>query len=139
MPASVLNEKTTQPTDALLNQALKETAAVWNTIKRDIAEDCGELIEEWKYYGQKTGWLLKILLKKRNLFFFNPQDGFFTLNFVFGDKAVAAVEESDLPEAMKETLRNARKYAEGRGLSVDVRSPDQVSIIRTLVEIKVNN
>ncbi len=52
---------------------------------------------------------------------------------------MAAVEESDLPEAMKETLRNARKYAEGRGLSVDVRSPDQVSIIRTLVEIKVNN
>jgi len=29
----------------------------------------GPLTEEWKYYGKKTGWVLKYFYKKRNLFF----------------------------------------------------------------------
>ena len=39
----------------------------------------------------------------------------------------------------KPTLRNARKYAEGRGLPIEVRSQKEVEQIKTLVEIKVNN
>jgi len=97
------------------------------------------LTEDWKFYGQKSGWILKTLRKKRNLFFFIPLKGSFKVSFVFGDKAVAAVEKSDLPQGLITTLKNARKYAEGRGLQIDVKRPADVKNIMKLVNIKVNN
>ncbi len=44
-----------------------------------------------------------------------------------------------MPEAIKVELKNARKYAEGRGLRIDIKSAKDVENIRKLVEIKVKN
>ena len=66
-------------------------------------------------------------------------EGSFELSFVFGDKAVATAEQSDLPKDMITTLKNARKYAEGRGLQIEVKGPADVDNIKKLVEIKLNN
>jgi signal transduction histidine kinase len=52
---------------------------------------------------------------------------------------VSAVQSSDLPQAIKEELKNARKYTEGRGLRIDVKSAKDVKNIQKLVQIKVKN
>ncbi len=44
-----------------------------------------------------------------------------------------------MPEAIKVELKNARKYAEGRGIRIDVKSAKDVENVRKLVEIKVDN
>jgi hypothetical protein len=80
-----------------------------------------------------------MLRKKRNLFFFTPLQGYFQLVFIFGDKAVGAVEKSDLPKDMVDKLRKAKKYMEGRGLQVEVRSAEDLERVKKLVEIKVSN
>jgi hypothetical protein len=139
MSASVFDDKTTKPDEMALLKAIGKRAVHWKKIKGNLEKDYGELIEDWKYYGQKTGWLLKVLRKKRNLFFFIPLKGIFRIAFVFGEKAVCAVESSDLPETIKQELKNTRKYAEGRGLRIDVKSAKDVENIRKLVEIKVKN
>ncbi|MFH1716710.1 MAG: DUF3788 domain-containing protein [Planctomycetota bacterium] len=139
MAASVFSDKTVEPTDQMLSKALGESHRWWQEIKKHLDDRYGELIEEWKFYGRKSGWILKTLRKKRNLFFFVPLEGSFKLSFVFGDKAVAAAEKGDLPEELIATLKNARKYAEGRGLQVEVKQAADVENIKKLVEIKVNN
>jgi hypothetical protein len=58
---------------------------------------------------------------------------------VVNAKAVTAVEKSDLPHELITELKNARKYAEGRGLRIDVKNSTDVEHIKKLVEIKVNN
>jgi hypothetical protein len=40
---------------------------------------------------------------------------------------------------MLEELRNARRYVEGRGLRVPVKSPRAVKSVKTLVAIKLAN
>jgi hypothetical protein len=139
MSASVFNAKSVKPDSKALMKAIGKTAGHWKKIMSNLENDYGELIEDWKYYGQKTGWLLKILRKKRNLFFCIPLKGSFRIAFVFGGKAVSAVLSSDLSKAIKMELKNARKYAEGRGLRIDVKSATDVENIRKLVEIKVKN
>ncbi|MHC4324867.1 MAG: DUF3788 family protein [Planctomycetota bacterium] len=139
MAASVFEDKTTMPDDKMLAGALGKSSRLWQEIKKNLKAEYGELIEEWKFYGRKSGWILKTLRKKRNLFFFIPLKGTFQLSFVFGEKAVAAVEKSDLPQELITELKNARKYAEGRGLRVDVKNSADVENIRKLVEIKINN
>jgi hypothetical protein len=99
----------------------------------------GGLIEEWKYYGLKSGWILKSLNKKRNLFFLIPCQKYFRIAFVFGDRAVAAIENSGLPATMIEEIKTAKKYAEGRGLRLEVRKRGDVEHVKKLVAIKVMN
>jgi hypothetical protein len=80
-----------------------------------------------------------LLLKKRNLFFCIPGEGYFTIAFVFGDKAVRVVEESDLPVRMIRELQSARRYAEGRGLRIEVRKHSEIDHVVRLAAIKAGN
>jgi len=139
MADSIFDDKNMKPTEKILKETLGKTYKLWEEIKRHLAEEYEELTENWKFYNQKSGWLLKTLKKKRNLFFFVPVKGFFKLTFIFGDKAVAAVEESNLPKNIKTTLKNAKKYMEGRGFQIKIKNSKDVEIIKKLVEIKINN
>ena len=139
MAVSVFGDRATKPTDQMLAKVLGKSNPLWEEIKKHLKAEYGQLIEEWKFYGQKSGWILKTLRKKRNLFFLIPVEDSFRVSFVFGDKAVAAVQQSDLPQDLIKTLKDARKYAEGRGLQIDVRRSADVKHIKKLVEIKVNN
>jgi len=139
MAVSVFECKDTRPDDKMLAKALGKSNRLWQEIKKNLNAEYGELIEEWKFYGRKSGWVLKTLRKKRNLFFFIPLKGSFQVSFIFGDKAVAAAQKSGLPKELVTELKNARKYAEGRGLRIDVKNSTDVENIKKLVEIKVNN
>jgi hypothetical protein len=139
MQEHIFIDKSVKPDNQKLSKALGASYKYWEEIKKSLTNEYGELIEEWKYYGQKMGWTLKLLLKKRNLFFFTAYDKYFRLAFVFGDKAVAEIEMSDLPKNLIEELRNARKYVEGRGLRIEVRKKSDIENIKKLVAIKVNN
>jgi hypothetical protein len=132
-------DKSIQPDDSRLAAVLGENATFWEAIKKHLAPKHGDIKEEWKFYNTKSGWTLKVLLKKRNLFFFTPLSGFFRLAFVFGDKAVSAVERTDLPESLKNELKNARKYVEGRGIRIEVKSHKDVEHVKKLIDIKISN
>ena len=97
------------------------------------------MIEQWKFYSTKYGWTLKTLLKKRNLFFFTHLDGYFRIGFVFGDKAVAVIENSDFPGDIINELKNARKYAEGKWIAIEVKNQGDVENVKKLIDIKINN
>jgi hypothetical protein len=137
MSSSIFTDSAAEPTADQVAEALGDTRELWAEFQEHLEREHGPLATEWKMYSKKWGWVRKTLQKKRNLFFFTPLDGCFRLGFIFGDKAVAAIEASELPESMKDELRSARKYAEGRGLTIEVRSPDDLESVKTLVEIKL--
>ncbi len=132
-------DKEKRPDDESLKDALGESFSCWQDVQDYMKVEYENIIPEWKHYGKKTGWLLKMLLKKRNMFFLVPLENKFRIVFVFGDKAVSVVEDSNLPDNLKEELRNARKYAEGRGLNFPVMSPEEVEHIKELVKVKIAN
>jgi hypothetical protein len=139
MENSVFMDKSIIPDQHMLEENLGVTSDLWKKIKTHLEENYGPITEDWKFYSEKYGWTLKMLRKKRNLFFFTPLENYFRIVFVFGDKAVAVIEQSDLPKDMIETLKNVRKYAEGRGLPIEVKSDADVENIKKLVKIKINN
>jgi hypothetical protein len=55
------------------------------------------------------------------------------------DKAVEAVERSDLPEKMKQDLINSKKYMIGRSLTFEIKKPDDTKFIMDLINIKLKN
>jgi len=129
--------KSEPPTEARIKEILKDKYMIMEAIRKFIQESIGETTEEWKYYGVKNGWVLKTFLKKRNLFFIGIYDGYFRIAFVFGEKAVQSVLESDISEELKKTLTEARKYAEGRGLWLEIYDSKHLEDIQKLIKIKV--
>jgi len=139
MSRIIFDDKSIKPEDDSLYEILGTTGKYWKELKKHLEEKYGPITEEWKFYSQKSGWTLKVLRKKRNLFFFTPIKDYFKISFVFGDKAVAVVEKSDLPVTIINTLVNARKYMEGRGIQIDIKLPEDLENVKNLVEIKINN
>ena len=139
MKPDFLFDKSKEPNQDNVLQLLGQNAERLNDLDSFCENEVGQLIYEWKFYTKKSGWTRKALLKKRNLFFLSPQKDFFTITFVFGDKAVEAVEKSGLPDNVKSELGQARKYMEGRGIKIDITNDDDLEIVKQLLMIKIGN
>ena len=139
MSENQFKEKNLVPDEQSIRETLKSNYVHLEAIRSFISESIGETKEEWKYYGAKYGWNLKNFYKKRNLYFISMYDGYFKISFVFGERAFNAIMESDITTALKQELSEARKYAEGRGLSIDVRDDMYLDDIKKLLQIKINN
>jgi hypothetical protein len=94
-------------------------------------------LQEWHYPGQKYGWSFRIKDKKRAIIYFLPRERFFMVAFVFGEKATAQVLASGIAPAIKSLLEQAKAYAEGRGIRIDIRDKSGLADIKKLVEIKL--
>ncbi len=138
MPIQLFDKKEVLPTEENFKKVLKGSYPAYRELIKFIEENFGTLKPDWKFYSPKYGWTLKTFLKKRNLFFISPQDGKFAIAFVFGSKAVEKVNESNIDDHIKEELNNARKYAEGQGVRLEVEDDSILEDLKKLVEIKIN-
>jgi len=132
-------DKTTKPKDENLKEVLSDKYKYWAAIKEKTSTKYGEVIPEWKFYDKKTGWTMKNMLKKRNLFFFKPYKGYFNLTFVFGDKAASEIEKSDISEELIQEICSSKKYMEGRVLTVKVTKKSDLRNIYKLIDVKIQN
>jgi hypothetical protein len=138
MPSSVLTDKEIIPDDELLNESLGNTYSIYKSLFEYLYEKYSDIKPEWKHYGKNIGWNLKVFYKKRNLFFLFPCSGYFKISFVFGKKAIEEIEKSDLPDSIKTDLRNAKQYAEGKGIQLEVKSKNILNNLKKLISIKID-
>lgn len=137
MAMSIFDDKSAEPTEKDLAEALGRTMDRWRDIMAYVIEKYPSAIEQWNFPGAKYGWSFRLKDKKRAIIYLIPCSKHFQAAFVFGDKAVAAVEASLLPESIKDELRQARKYAEGRGIRLPVKNKTDVKNIKKLIDIKL--
>lgn len=132
-------DKQFQPTDEMLSKAIGGTKSILDEIIQFIKTEYGECHSEWKFYGAKIGWSLKIFHKKRNLFFVGPDDGFFRVAFAFDEKAYQEILNSDFPEHIKNKLIEVDVYMEGRPLRLNITDKTDAEILRKLIGVKLRN
>ena len=124
--------KPAPPTDPELRKTLGSS---YIALQRFIARN-EDLRPEWKFYGARLGWSLKLFRGKRNLCFISPHDRHWTLGFALGARAVDAALESDLPDPVKQQIRDSRQYAEGRGVRLTIRNTKDLPPAQSLLDIK---
>jgi hypothetical protein len=66
-----------------------------------------------------------------------PRDSCFKVAFVFGDKAVAVIEQSPIVDGIKTQISQATKYAEGRGIRITITDDSLLPDIEQLIDIKL--
>jgi hypothetical protein len=139
MAMSLFDDKSKQPTEQMLAKAIGKLYQLWTDIAEYVVEKYPKAIKEWKYPGVKYGWSFRLKDKKRNIVYMGPREDHIMVAFVFGNKGVDVVQNSKLPQSIKDELRNAKKYPEGRGIRLQVRNKTYVANIKTLADIKLAN
>lgn len=139
MALSAFIDKTQQPEEAGVREALGARWEQWQSIRRYVAGAHASITEEWKHYGRSSGWTLLLKKGKQTILYLFPGAGQLTVLFVFSESAVATATQSDLPEPVKAAIRDARPYTEGRSFQIEVASEDDVAVVRHLVVIKMSS
>jgi hypothetical protein len=66
-------------------------------------------------------------------------EGHFRAGFALGEKACRAAGESGLPAKVLEVIEHAPRFAEGRGVWLEVRSRKDVADVLRLAAVKLAN
>jgi len=138
MALSIFDDKTKPPKDADLATALKDSFLFWNELKKLIALRFKPLSIEWGYTSKTTGWGMRLKNRETTILYMTPRDGHFLASFALGEKAVKAAHEDDLPLSVLKIVDNAKKYAEGRGVRLEVRDGRDVRNVEKLAAIKMS-
>jgi hypothetical protein len=131
-----MSTKVNSPTIAELPATLGHADALWSDIAQVVQAVVSPLDTEWK--PSKTGFGRLCLLQHqgRTLLYLTPEKGQIRVAIVLGERACALAMASSLPPAIKQMFSEARPYAEGRGIRFSVSSPDDLTTINKLAEIK---
>ena len=133
---STFLDKATPPKESDLSEKLGSRYQLWAELKNWTLDYLKNSGEEWSFPGKKYGWSLRLKSKKRNIIYFIPHEGNFTVVFVFGQKATDQIMERNISKTIKTELFNARVYAEGRGINIDMSDDSILNDIKTLIQIK---
>ncbi len=138
MALSAFDDKGKQPEAQELAAVLGTANALWDRLIDHLTEQYPPVVERWGFSGKKWGWALGLKQKKRAILYMTPSTGFFYVGFALGEKAVGAALQGGLPEAVLSVIENAPKYAEGRGVRLEVRTSADIDSVQQLAAIKMS-
>lgn len=137
MIANAFAGKAEQPSDDELAAELGPSKALWDELLADLARENRVDVREWNSYSRKAGWALRLKRDKRAIVYLSPGYGAFMASFALGDRAVAAARKSGLPRRIVRLIDDAKKYAEGTAVRIDVSAAEDLSIVEKLVAVKL--
>jgi hypothetical protein len=136
---SIFQDKEIKPTQKALDEGLGQQATHWNIIVEYVRFKYPAAKEEWNYPGIKYGWSFRIKDPKRVIVYLLPRDKYFKIAFVFGEKATFKILESHVSQEIRDALKSARVYAEGRGIRIDVKNGRIINDLKFLIDTKLAN
>ena len=139
MAYSIFAEKTKKPGNDELALSLGRTQTLWNELRNLVAREFDPLTEDWVYSGKNYGWSLRLKQKKRAILYMTPGERCFRVAFAFGEKAVQAAHQGNLPTSILSIIDEAPKYPEGRAIRLEVKKKEDVRAAVRLAGIKMAN
>jgi hypothetical protein len=127
------------PTDAELAVALGDAKALWDKLLEDLAGRLKLTVQEWNSYSSKAGWSLRLKFKDRNIVYLAPCKECFFASFALGDKAVAAARAIGLPPNVLKIINEAKRYAEGTAVRLEIKQAKDIEAVTKLAGIKLAN
>ena len=136
---SIFTDKDTKPTVNDLEAVLGDTYEIWQYLAEFTKKQYPSATEDWYFSSEKYGWNFRVNDKKRALIYLLPRDKYFKIALSFGQKAFDKIMGSSISDTIKLELSNAKAYAEGRGIRIEVKDNSAVNDLEELIRIKISN
>lgn len=128
-----------KPSERAVASALGSTLPLWTELVAELQREFKIDTAEWHSGSVKYGWSLRLQLRKRNVVYLAPCEGFFLANFALGDRAVAAAKKSGVPADVLKVVADSTRYAEGTAVRIPVTKPGDLVVVKELAKIKIEN
>ncbi len=132
----MLSDKQIIPTDDYIFSIIGDRKSLWQQIMNYMCDNYKDSRGEWNFYNDGKRWLFKMLLKKKTIFWAGIVNDSFRITFWFGDKAEPVIENSDLPQIIKDEFKTAKKYGSIRSVSIKAERQADVDNVLKLIVIK---
>ena len=139
MAFSAFDDKAHEPEASELQETLGRAGARWDELVTYIASEYAPLTTTWGIAGAKWGWSLRLTQKKRAVLYMTPQERYFLVGFALGEKAVRAAHAIPLDKSVLILIDEAPRYAEGRGVRIEVRTKNDIETVKRLAAVKMAN
>ena len=137
MSIGLFTDKSRQPADAEVLEALDARLPLWQDLVRFIRETYSAQ-EDFKFlYGKTYGWALRFRIKGQVLTSLYPTQGGFTAQVNLSPEAVEQAQGMGLGHAVQQAIERANPYPEGRWLFIPVESEEDVRDVQRLLALRV--
>jgi len=137
MEPIILNDISVTPTEDLVFTIIGDKRVLWQQIMNYLHQNHTDISEVWKYYHDGNSWLFRTLKKGKTIFWIRILKDTFRIAFYFGDKAEPVIEQSNLPESIKNDFRNAKRFNTTRGITIEMADPVDADNAIKLIELKL--
>jgi hypothetical protein len=137
MALSAFDDKSQEPQASELERTLGRSSVHWEGLIAHLRDGFAPLDVTWGFAGAKWGWSLRLKQKKRTILYMTPCSRCFLAGFALGEKAVRAAHALPLPQSILEIIDEAPKYAEGRGVRIEVRTKKDLEAVKQLAAVKM--
>ena len=135
----LLPELLKAPTQKELTAKLGAAKPLWDELVAALQRACGTDGAEWGSSSKKTGWSLRVKRKERIIVYLAPSEGCFLASFALGDRAMHAARAIKFGPSVIEVLKDAKRYAEGSAVRLEVRTEQDVADVVALGECNCEN
>jgi hypothetical protein len=139
MALSAFDDKSHPPQPSELEATLGVASVSWNRLTAALEKRFDPVKFEWGFTSKTTGWGMRVKTEKRTILYMTPRRGYFLASFALGEKAVKAAHQSGLSDTVLKVIDGSKKFAEGRGVRLEVRTKSDVSNVERLALIKMAN
>ena len=133
----ILNDPDQYPTEEVIYSSIGQRKALWISFFDTLHEHHPDFSEEWRYYNDGKNWLMKVTLKSKTIFWISVRKNAFRITFYFSDKAEELINQSDIPDDLKEEFKNGKRYGKIRGLTFVFRKKKDIEYANSLIAVRL--
>ncbi|MFI5181921.1 MAG: DUF3788 family protein [Thermoanaerobaculia bacterium] len=137
MALSAFDDKTRPPEPPAVDRVLGRSACHWHALIDHVTAGNRRVTPLWHFAGSRFGWSFRLKQDDRILLYLIPQQGHFLASIVLGEKAVHAAQACHDSEDLLALIEAAPRYAEGRGIRLQVSTGKHVKAVEQLLAFKV--
>jgi len=128
-------DKGREPTTRQILEAVGTKRPDWEELCRYLTEGF-QVRSDLKFYGTNYGWALRFRKGGKALASLYPDKNGFTVQIILAEAGVRKAHKLNLGRNVKEVLKKAHPYPEGRWLFIRVKSKKDLLDVRRLVALK---
>ena len=138
MGIGIFTDKSIQPTEAQVHEAVGPRIQLWHDLIR-FAQNQYPVQQDFKFlYGKSYGWAVRFRVKGQLLVSLFPTQGGFVAQVNLSPKDVEAALALNVSKNVQAAIDGAQPYPEGRWLFIPVETEEDLGDVKRLVEMRAD-
>ena len=140
METALLDDKLVEPNDEIIFSIIGDTKLIWKQTFSYLFNHHKDISINWKYSDCGKYWVCIAQKEKNTIFRLRIlKKNSFSMAFPFGDKLEPIILQSNLPDSIKNSYKDAQRFNKIRYISINVADLKDFENVKALIDLKINN